>query len=101
MVPRVSLPHRTRVFELLAQSSRPLHVAEIAARLGLEQHLLPGLTAMLDDMVLMGNVRAFGHRYKIGDDVSTVPGAKPVRERQGVLTVNARGFGFVASPGTG
>ncbi|MBI2394972.1 MAG: ribonuclease R [Deltaproteobacteria bacterium] len=99
-----SLPHRLRVFELLQDSGRPLHVAEIASRLGVDPTLIPGLTAMLDDMVLSGGVRAFpGHRYRVGD------GAAPererpvrlVRERPGVLTVNPRGFGFVASAGTG
>ena len=100
-----SLPHRVRVFEVLGQSNRPLHVAEIAGRLGVESHLLNGLTALLDDMVLTGGVRAFpGHRYKIADSTSTVEtskGARHARERQGVLTMNPRGFGFVASPGTG
>lgn len=100
-----SLPHRLRVFELLAQSTRPLHVAEIAARLGVEATLTPGLTAMLDDMVLSGALRAFpGHRYRLAEgvaEVETTRGRRNVRERVGVLTVNPRGFGFVASPGTG
>jgi ribonuclease R len=94
-----------RVFELLAESNRPLHVHEIAGRLGVEDHSMNGLTAMLDDMVLGGGVRAFpGHRYKIAHDVSVVEGergSKATRERQGFLTMNPRGFGFVASPGTG
>ncbi len=100
-----SLPHRLRVFELLAQSTRPLHVAEIAARLGVDPTLTPGLTAMLDDMVLSGALRAFpGHRYRMAEgvaEVETPRGRRNVRERVGVLTVNPRGFGFVASPGTG
>lgn len=100
-----SLPHRLRVLELLARSVRPLHVHEIAARLGVEAHAMPALTAMLDDMVLGGAVRAFpGHRYRIAEHVSTIDGeggARPVREREGVLTMNPRGFGFVGSPGTG
>lgn len=101
-----SLPHRTRVFELLHESGRPLHVAEIAQRLGVDATLQPGLTAMLDDMVLSGAVRAFpGHRYKIGNDGrGSRESEKPeraIRERNGTLTVNARGFGFVASVGSG
>ena len=100
-----ALPHRVRVFELLGSSNRPLHVAEIAGRLGVESHLLPGITAMLDDMVLTGAVRAYpGQRYRLANDVSTVEtsrGSKPSRERQGVLTMNPRGFGFVSSAGTG
>jgi ribonuclease R len=99
-----SLPHRLRVFELLQESGRPLHVAEIAQRLGVDPTLQPGLTAMLDDMVLSGAARAFpGHRYKIGNDAAPTS-EKPertIRERNGILTVNARGFGFVASAGTG
>jgi ribonuclease R len=101
-----TLPHRLRVLELLAEVSRPLHVSEIAGRLGVDPTLTPGLTAMLDDAVLMGAVRAFpGHRYKIAEGVETVErergGRKPTRERTGFLTVHPRGFGFVATPGTG
>ena len=105
MSTNVSLPNRLRVFELLGASTHPMHVAEIAGRLGVLEHLIPALTAMLDDMVLSGAVRAFpGHRYRMAQDVSvveTTKGARNVREREGVLTMNARGFGFVTSPGTG
>lgn len=67
-----ALPHRLRVLEVLAEHARPLHVAEIAQRLGIEH--TPGLTAMLDDLVFSGAVRAFpGHRYRIGDDVEIDP----------------------------
>jgi ribonuclease R len=94
-----------RVLELLAESTRPLHVAEIVGRLGVDPTMTPGVTALLDDMVLSGAVRAFpGHRYRIAEGVATVDGPRGprnVRERQGVLTVNPRGFGFVSSPGTG
>ncbi|MBL8719994.1 MAG: ribonuclease R [Myxococcales bacterium] len=120
-----ALPHRLRVLEVLAEHTRPVHVAEIAQRLGIEG--TPGLTAMLDDLVFSGAVRAFpGHRYRIGDDVEVdpeaaaaesvrpppPPGAPPAatpseppfsrrspRERVGMITIHPRGFGFVASPG--
>lgn len=121
-----ALPHRLRVLEILAEHARPLHVAEIAQRLGIEH--TPGLTAMLDDLVFSGAVRAFpGHRYRIGDDVEIDPrpeaappppeaeaapkkalpragespwSSRPTRgERVGILTMHPRGFGFVAAPG--
>ncbi|GAC1351818.1 MAG: ribonuclease R [Polyangiales bacterium] len=101
----MALPHRSRVFELLAQSNRPLHVAEIVARLGAEDTVASALTAMLDDMVFSGTVRAFsGHRYQLAEGVSEVEGTRGprnVRERTGVFSMNPRGFGFVSSAGTG
>ncbi len=101
-----SLPHRLRLLELLGQSSRPLHLAEIGGRLGVQEHLHGALAAMLDDLVLNGAARAFpGNKYRIAGDVAVVDdvrgGSRPTRERQGVLTMNPRGFGFVTSPGTG
>jgi ribonuclease R len=98
-----SLPHRVRVFELLQESGRPLHVAEIAQKLDVDQTLQPGLTAMLDDMVLSGAVRAFpGHRYKIGNEAPPEEKReRTIRERNGTLTVNARGFGFVSGGAPG
>jgi ribonuclease R len=102
----MSLPHRSQLLELLAQAGRPLHVAEIAGRLGQVETAMHALTAMLDDMVLTGAVRAFpGHRYRIAHDVSEVEsqreGARSIREREGIFSMNPRGFGFVSSPGTG
>jgi len=100
-----SLPHRLRVFELLESAGRPLHVHEIAGKLGVDDTLMPGLTAMLDDMVLTGGVRAFpGHRYRIGEEARSEARERPqrtMRERPGIVSVNPRGFGFVASAGTG
>jgi len=93
----MSLPHRTRVFEILAESGRPLHVAEIAGRLGVDVTATPGLTAMLDDLVLNGAVRAFpGHRYRIAEG-GRGESTRAVRERTGVLSMHPRGFGFVSS----
>jgi ribonuclease R len=102
----LALPHRSQLLELLAQAGRPLHVAEIAGRLGQEETVMHALTAMLDDMVLTGAVRAFpGHRYRIAHDVTEVEsvreGARSIRERDGIFSMNPRGFGFVSSPGTG
>jgi ribonuclease R len=104
-----SLPHRLRVFELLEREGRPLHVHEIAGKLGVDETMTPGLTAMLDDMVMTGGVRAFpGHRYKIGDGGGEgreaprrAAPSREARERLGVLSVNPRGFGFVSSAGSG
>jgi len=101
-----SLPHRVRVLELLEENNRPLHVAEIAQKLDVDSTLQPGLTAMLDDMVLSGAVRAFpGHRYRVADGGGYVETEKrperTVRERTGVFTMNPRGFGFVSGGATG
>ncbi len=98
-----SLPHRLRLFELLQESGRPLHVAEIAQKLEVDPTLQPGLTAMLDDMVLSGAVRAFpGHRYKIGNEAAPEERQqRTIRERNGYVSVNARGFGFVSGGAPG
>jgi len=101
-----SLPHRVRVLELLEENNRPLHVAEIAQKLAVDPTLQPGLTAMLDDMVLSGAVRAFpGHRYRAADAGVYVETEKRperhVKERTGVFTMNPRGFGFVSGGATG
>jgi len=106
----VALPHRREVEDLLARLGRPLHVAEIASRLGVDLASTPGLTAMLDDMAMMGDVNALpGNRYLLlrgagpssqGEESVRGPRSR-FRERPGVLTINPRGFGFVASPGTG
>lgn len=104
LFPMASLPHRLRVLELLQETGRPQHVSEIAQKLGVDVTLQPGLTAMLDDMVLSGAVRAFpGHRYKVGNEAGPESDRRErtIRERNGILTVNARGFGFVSGVGTG
>ena len=100
-----SLPHRTRVLELLGQADRPLHLRDIAGRLGIGAPLMNGLTAMLDDLVMNGEALAFsGDQFRIAKGTSVVEtkhGARPTRQREGALNMNPRGFGFVSSPGTG
>ena len=81
------------MLEILEAHERPLHAREIAERLGVRDADYLGFQRMLDDLSYEGVVSTRpGQRFK----------AKPAEkkaEREGLLTVNARGFGFVASLG--
>src|SRR6185369_7340108 len=55
-----------------------------------------GLLRLLDDLVFDGVLTARGQRFKL--DRKRGGATKGGERREGVLTVNPRGFGFVASP---
>jgi ribonuclease R len=91
------LPTRHQVTDLLAAEDRPLHAREVAERLGVGDATYSALLRLLDDLVFDGvlTVRG-GQRFKI--DTKRAGLRKTDRERrEGVLKVNPRGFGFVAS----
>ncbi|MDP9002424.1 MAG: ribonuclease R, partial [Myxococcota bacterium] len=97
MAPR--LPTRTEVLELLSSEERPLHAREIATRLRVSEVDYLGLQRLLDDLSFEGVLAARpGQRFKLSR--RTTPAARG-NDREGILTVNPRGFGFVASLGEG
>lgn len=87
------LPSRGEVLELLEAHDRPLHAREIAAQLGVADVDYLGFQRMLDDLGFQGVLsQRPGQRFH-AKRAAQGKGA----EREGILSVNARGFGFVAS----
>jgi ribonuclease R len=94
MAPR--FPTRAEILELLGSEDRPLHAREIAARLRVSEVDYLGLQRLLDSLSFEGVLAARpGQRFKLSRQSAEVRGA----DREGLLTVHARGFGFVASLG--
>ncbi len=95
------LPSRADILLLLSSESRPLHAKEVASRLGVKEGSYQGLLRQLDDLAFEGLVVARdGHRFKL----SKTGAADGVRlrsgeERDGILSVHPRGFGFVSALG--
>jgi ribonuclease R len=80
---------------------RAVHANELADKLGVSPDRYQGLLRLLDDLVFDGVLRASGQRFKLDKKSSgggTGPGRGKKERREGILTVNPRGFGFVASP---
>jgi ribonuclease R len=111
---RRALPSRTVVLDALEAEDRPIHVDELAEKLGVGPESYEGLLRLLDDLVFDGVLTARGQRFKL-DKKRGLPPSFGARgrsaesaggrgkgqrheRRQGLLTVNPRGFGFVASP---
>jgi ribonuclease R len=91
-----ALPSREDILEVLASENRAFHAKELATRLGVDQRSYQGLLRQLDDITFDGLATARdGHKFKLS---RTSAGARG-EEREGVLTINPRGFGFVASLG--
>ena len=92
-----SLPSRTDVLQVLASEDRPFHAKEIATRLKVDEESYPGLIRLLDDITFDGTITARdGHKFKL----SKAAASKQGEEREGILTINPRGFGFVAALGS-
>jgi ribonuclease R len=89
------LPPRGQILDCLAASARPLHARELAEQLQVREAQVTRLLDLLDLLCVEGAViRRSGQRFTL----------KSRREGQserwaGILTVNPRGFGFVASAG--
>jgi len=93
---RRALPSRTAVLDALGAAGGPVHASELAEKLGVGPESYQGLLRLLDDLVFDGVLSARGQRFKLDKKRG---GAKGRGERrEGLLTVNPRGFGFVASP---
>jgi ribonuclease R len=88
------LPTRAEILELLGSDTRPLHAREIAARLRVSEVDYLSLQRLLDDLSFEGVLAARpGQRFKLSTATTHARGG----EREGLLTVHPRGFGFVAS----
>ncbi len=99
---RVALPRRDAVLEILARTRRPLAAEELAERLRVPPASVPGFSRFLADLAMQGElVLDAAHRFS-----TTALSAPPQRpspraeERRGTLSADARGFGFVRSPGS-
>jgi ribonuclease R len=112
------LPPKNDVLGFIGQSKGGVHPRELAHELGIAQASFHGFVNMLDNLVLQGDLATLpGGKYKLGRGMvvkeRTENGERggekqggPARfevkrdnEREGVLSVNQRGFGFVASLG--
>jgi ribonuclease R len=88
------LPSRADVLDLLSSDPNPLHAREIASRLRVSEADYLGLQRLLDDLSLEGVLAARpGQRFKLSAPTTQARGS----EREGLLSVHPRGFGFVAS----
>src|SRR5260370_2202488 len=84
------LPRREAILELLNSQTRALHAREIAARLHVEEAAYPSFLRVLTDLATTGVIRPHaGQRFRSNAGA----GAGQGTERQGVLSVNPRGFG--------
>jgi ribonuclease R len=90
------LPTQAEILELLSSETQPLHAREIAARLRVSEVDYLALQRLLDELSFEGVLAARpGQRFKLAPRTAGVRSA----ERDGILTVHPRGFGFVASLG--
>ncbi|MBV9948372.1 MAG: RNB domain-containing ribonuclease, partial [Myxococcales bacterium] len=82
------------MLELLGSESRPLHAREIASRLRVSEVDYLALQRLLDDLSFEGVLSTRpGQRFHLSRPTAGARGA----EREGLLSVHPRGFGFVAS----
>jgi ribonuclease R len=88
------LPTRAEILDLLGSDPRPLHAREIASRLDVSDVDYLGLQRLLDDLSFEGVLaQRPGQRFKLSTKSVAARGA----EREGLVSVHPRGFGFVAS----
>jgi ribonuclease R len=93
---RKPLPPRNAVLDVLASEDGALHAQQVAERLGVGPESYSGLLRMLDDLVFDGVLVARGQRFKL--DKKRTAQSHGRERREGILKLNPRGFGFVASP---
>lgn len=89
--------------EILGGAGRALHAREIATRLEIAPRHENALNRVLDDLVFDGTIAALpGHRFRLSSaQVAATQKGDVGRSVEGFLNVNPRGFGFVATEGTG
>lgn len=93
---RDSLPKHSAIIGLLSEQGRALHAREIAARLHVAETDYSGLLRLLEKLVFDGSISpATGQRFKARASAAGERG----NLREGTLSVNPRGFGFVATAG--
>ncbi len=89
------LPSRGDVVRCLLDAGRALHAREIATRLSVTDAAYPRLLELLDQLALDSSIRRLpGSRFR-----AATPSGDSRSTWEGTLTVNPRGFGFVAAPG--
>jgi ribonuclease R len=89
------LPARTEIVGCLAEAGRPVHARELATKLGVVEASFHRLEELLEQLTIDGSIRRLGgHRF-----AAVTPDAKQRESWEGMLTVNPRGFGFVAAAG--
>jgi ribonuclease R len=106
------LPRKNDVLGTFGQEERPFHAREIALELGVPKESYRALVSLLDNLVFEGELIGLpGDKYKLRSgrgksngrsergSEGRPSGGRQGEEREGTLTVNQRGFGFVASLG--
>src|SRR6187397_1597426 len=89
------LPSRGELVRCLNELPRALHARELATRCKVDEAAYPRFLELLAQLTFDGTVRKLpGNRYKAGQ-AAGVKGAS----WEGVLSMNPRGFGFVAAAG--
>jgi ribonuclease R len=88
------LPTQAQILELLESETRPLHAREIASKLNVSEADYLGFQRLLDNLGFEGVLSTRpGQKFRVSPRTSSSRGS----EREGLLTVHPRGFGFVAS----
>lgn len=88
---------RAAVADVLAEENQPLHIHEIATRLGLTEGAYEALRRVLDDLCWDGTVVSLsGQRFRLAK--ATRQAARHT-EFLGLFSAHARGFGFVSGAG--
>lgn len=89
---RAAAVSRDALVAQLEQAGRPMHVGELASRLGVGPRDRAALREAIDELVFRGVLAQLaGQRYRLRPQAV----AERSRAVEGVLHVNARGFGFV------
>ncbi len=92
-----SLPRREAIVQLLSGGAGPMRARDLATRLGVSAPARPGFDRMLENLAQEGVIRAMtGDRFAAA---APERGSRASSEREGVLAVNPRGFGFVRTLG--
>ncbi len=90
------LPSRADILETLSNEPRAIHFDVLAKKLKVGRDQIEGFSRFLDNLVFQGAVTVDGH------DSFRVPKAEKAGhskgEREGTMSLNPRGFGFVSSP---
>ncbi len=89
------LPATPEIVDEIAKASHAVHARELSSRLGVTEDEFAAFMRILDSLCYEGRLIALpGHRFKAKGCGQQSPHQTT---REGVLTVNPRGFGFVAS----
>lgn len=100
--PKGSSP-KDQILETLAALKRPVHPRELATRLALEEEETTELLELVETLVEQGHLEALpGGRVRLGrraEEPKLSPKGAAETSWEGVISMNPRGFGFVAAMG--